>query len=221
VLDTDHPPLTEKFVVPSLTNAGDGETVVDALGVRFVAAYVPRVEALLVNTLTIALPLVVAPAPSVTCKPMLCAPMATPHPIVTGAVIDPLVLDKHVDRFRPGSRKFIDICEHYGISLTEAHNSGADALAAVRVTWEIASRYKEIGAMTLAELHTDQADWYRESRWSFAEYLRDTIAPKIRADATRLSAGERAVKLAELSELLARAELVDAGADGWPLRTAS
>lgn len=130
---------------------------------------------------------------------------------VIGPVIDPLVLDKYVDR----------TCEHYRLSLTEARTTEADTLLAFRQVWKSSSRFRCIHVMTLAELQTAQADCYQESQLSLARYLRKTIAPKICADAALLDADERAAKFAELFEVLTRADYVDANADGWPLRTAS
>lgn len=138
-----------------------------------------------------------------------------------GPVIDPLVIDKHVDWYRRGSRTLTAACEHYGITLTDAHTSAADTLAAMRLAWKIAHRHPTIGAMTLPELQAAQADWYRESQHSFAGYLRDKIAQQIRADAALLAGAEQAAKIAELPDLLARADTIDAEANSWPVRTAA
>ncbi|MGX1116352.1 DNA polymerase III epsilon subunit-like protein [Streptomyces ambofaciens] len=45
-------------------------------------------------------------------------------------VIDPFVIDKHVDRYRRGSRTLTALCEHYKVKLDGAHDSAADAIAA-------------------------------------------------------------------------------------------
>jgi DNA polymerase-3 subunit epsilon len=93
--------------------------------------------------------------------------------VVTGPVVDSLVLDRGVDRYRRGSRKLIDLAAHYGVPLSEAdaHAADADALAAARVAFKIGRRYPEIGSMSLAELH----DWQRteHKRWAegFGAYL--------------------------------------------------
>lgn len=49
------------------------------------------------------------------------------------AVIDPFVIDKHLDRYRRGSRKLTATAEHYGVDLSSAHDASADALAAGRL----------------------------------------------------------------------------------------
>jgi DNA polymerase-3 subunit epsilon len=87
-------------------------------------------------------------------------------------VVDPFVLDKHLDRYRKGSRKLIDQCEHYGVRLDGAHDASHDAVAAARVAWRIAQRYPEIAAMGLYDLHNLQVEAKREQDASFAEYLR-------------------------------------------------
>lgn len=53
-------------------------------------------------------------------------------------VVDPLVLDKHLHRYRPGSRKLGALCVHYGVRFEAAHRAGADAIAAGRLAWRIA-----------------------------------------------------------------------------------
>lgn len=88
-------------------------------------------------------------------------------------VVDPLVLDKALDRYRKGSRKLTAMCAHYGVPLDEkdAHGSTADALAAARVAWKIAHRYPDLCG-DLVTLQTRQRAWKQEQAASFAEYLR-------------------------------------------------
>lgn len=50
-------------------------------------------------------------------------------------VIDPGIIDKHLDRYRKGSRKLHAVCDHYGATLDNAHNAEADAIAAARLAW--------------------------------------------------------------------------------------
>ncbi|GAA2686197.1 3'-5' exonuclease [Streptomyces aculeolatus] len=87
-------------------------------------------------------------------------------------VIDPRVLDKHVDQYRRGGRTLTDLCAHYRVRLDDAHSADADALAACRVAWRIARGYTEIGTAALATLHLAQVRWAREQ----AEGLRDYFA---------------------------------------------
>ena len=89
-----------------------------------------------------------------------------------GFVVDPLVLDKAVDRYRKGSRKLVDVCAHYNVRLDGAHTSDGDALAAARVAWRIAQRYPDmVGSQSLADLQQAQTAWYALQQRSLRDYL--------------------------------------------------
>ncbi|WP_127468642.1 exonuclease domain-containing protein [Streptomyces sp. B27] len=95
-------------------------------------------------------------------------------PLPTGPVIDPFVIDKQVDRYRPGKRTLTALCEHYDVRLDAAHSADADAVAACRVAWRQATRYPQLAAMTLDELHTAQIGWAAEQAASLQEHFRKT-----------------------------------------------
>ncbi|MCB5182611.1 3'-5' exonuclease [Streptomyces antimicrobicus] len=76
-------------------------------------------------------------------------------------VLDPRVLDKHLDRYRKGRRTLTDLCAHYGIELAEAHDAAADALASMEVVRAVGRRFAgRLERLTPAELHTLQAVWH-------------------------------------------------------------
>lgn len=87
-------------------------------------------------------------------------------------IIDPFVLDKMVDRFRPGKRTLTATCAHYGVSLGQAHNAEVDALAAAAVARAIAQRYPEVAATPPSRLHQLQVAASAEQAASFQHYLR-------------------------------------------------
>lgn len=138
--------------------------------------------------------------------------------LLGGPVIDPYVIDKHVDRYRRGSRKLADVCRHYGVPLDDAHNSTADALAAAVLACTLVRRYGVIADLSLRELHHAQAQWHTEQCRSFAAYLRGKAATAALADAARATGDERAQHLNTIAELLDRADTVAAEAGTWPLR---
>ncbi|MGW3572241.1 exonuclease domain-containing protein [Streptomyces sp. NPDC000941] len=77
------------------------------------------------------------------------------------AILDPRVLDKHLDRYRKGRRTLTDLCAHYGVELTGAHDAAADATAALEVVRAVGRRFtSRLGTMTPAELHDRQTVWY-------------------------------------------------------------
>jgi DNA polymerase III subunit epsilon len=164
------------------------------------------------------------------------SPMAGGYP-----VIDPYVVDKAVDRYRPGKRTLGDLCALYNVTLDDAHDAAADALAAARLVWrfaqlaqadhqalcgryrdrrypeQVADAWKALGAMTLPELHDAQVGWAHGQAESFAGYLRKQ-ADQLRYEATLPGGDEQARQnnLAEAAELDARAATV---LGGWPIRT--
>ncbi|MGW0391482.1 exonuclease domain-containing protein [Streptomyces sp. NPDC003042] len=95
----------------------------------------------------------------------------------TGPVVDPLTIDRAVDRYRRGKRTLEAVCGVYGVTLDDAHDAGADALAAVQVARAIAVRHPQVAALTPADLHDRQGTWH--ARWArdFQSYLRKQGTP--------------------------------------------
>ncbi|GAA1990455.1 exonuclease domain-containing protein [Kitasatospora viridis] len=76
-------------------------------------------------------------------------------------VVDPRVLDKHVDRYRKGRRTLTDLCAHYGVELAGAHDAGADAWAALQLVRVLGGRHRTaLGELSPAELHLRQTAWH-------------------------------------------------------------
>jgi DNA polymerase-3 subunit epsilon len=99
-------------------------------------------------------------------------PLDDPSPI-----IDPLVIDKAIDRYRKGKRTLEAAAVVYGVDLTDAHDAGADAIAAGRVAQAIAVRHGVELDIPARELHRQQAEWSAQQSASFAEYMRRTHNP--------------------------------------------
>lgn len=89
-----------------------------------------------------------------------------------GPVIDPLVMDRALDKYRRGKRTLEAACGVYGVVLDGAHEAGADALAAVRVARALAARYPEVGEADLWDLYDEQRGWYAAWAEDFADWLR-------------------------------------------------
>ncbi len=94
-----------------------------------------------------------------------------PLPDVPPAIlIDPLVLDRHVDRYRKGKRTLEAVAAHYGAPLDDAHRAAGDAAATVAVARRIAERNPELhldgpGIVSL------QVEAHEVWKTSFNEYL--------------------------------------------------
>ena len=94
--------------------------------------------------------------------------VGTPNPF---PVLDPYVMDKHADRFRPGKRTLTAMCAHYGVPLENAHTSAADVLATLGVAAVLAERFPHL-RKPASELHEFQMTWALRQAESFQEYLR-------------------------------------------------
>ncbi|MEU8486367.1 3'-5' exonuclease [Streptomyces sp. NPDC048641] len=76
-------------------------------------------------------------------------------------VLDPRVLDKHLDRYRKGRRTLTDLCAHYEVDLEGAHDAAADAQASLDVVRAVGRRFaSRLDRLSPAELHTLQAVWH-------------------------------------------------------------
>lgn len=106
-----------------------------------------------------------------------------------GGVIDPMILDKQHDPYRPGKcdgqqkrgpkcrcgadgKKLVDLCRHYGVLLGDAHAADADALAALRLVPRLVAAWPELGRWRLSTVHEKQIGWKKEQAASLASYFR-------------------------------------------------
>lgn len=119
-----------------------------------------------------------------------------------GPVIDTMVIEKHLDPYRPGSPEtakgrrpdgacgkhtLVDCCRLWGVALHEAdaHGAEADALAAGRLAWRLATSPERFasfdshptsridpGAYPLDHLHRWQAKTYASEAARFQAYMR-------------------------------------------------
>lgn len=90
---------------------------------------------------------------------------------IDGPVLDPLVIDRHLDRYRSGPRTLAAVAAHYGVQAEGAHDAVGDATTAWRVMLAIGRRYPELAAMTLTELTMAQGIWHAGWASSFRDYL--------------------------------------------------
>lgn len=89
-------------------------------------------------------------------------------------VVDPLVLDRKLDKWRKGKRKLIDMCATYGVAVNadDLHAADADVIATLDVLQAMAKKYPTIGEVALRDLHSLQVDAHREWALEFAAWLR-------------------------------------------------
>ncbi len=114
---------------------------------------------------------------------------------LTGAlVVDPLVVDRACDTYRPGGRKLVDLAEHYQVKVTDAHDALGDCMTAARVVWRQVRTtategpgkngrtrrmdYSPLRELGLPELHAWQAERYSEWAAGYELYLHTKAEPR-------------------------------------------
>ncbi|MCZ0981808.1 exonuclease domain-containing protein [Streptomyces diastatochromogenes] len=105
-------------------------------------------------------------------------------------ILDPYVLDRRVDPFRPGKRQLQALADYYGVTLDAAHEAGADALAAVQVTQQIlqtaederafrrSTFHHEVHGNDLVDLYDKQKLWFAAQSAGYQDWLRRTKNPR-------------------------------------------
>ncbi|MDA1004543.1 MAG: exonuclease domain-containing protein [Chloroflexi bacterium] len=88
------------------------------------------------------------------------------------SVIDPLVCDRALDRYRSGSRTLASVAAQYGCAAEHLHDAERDAAVSVAVARAMARRYPQMAQSTLAELGRQQSAWHAAWVDNFAAYQR-------------------------------------------------
>ncbi len=89
-----------------------------------------------------------------------------------GPIIDPLVLDRKLEKFRRGKRTLTDLCAVYGVNASEdLHTAEVDVAATLGVLRAIAAIHPEIAALSLAELHQWQIAAHRAWAEDFNSWM--------------------------------------------------
>lgn len=88
-------------------------------------------------------------------------------------VIDPLVLDRALDRYRKGKKTLAAMAPVYGVTLSEdAHTAEVDVDMTLDVLAAMARRHPSIAGMSAEELHAYQVVEHHKWAESFEQWLR-------------------------------------------------
>jgi len=99
-----------------------------------------------------------------------------------GPVLDILVIDRALDRYRNGRRTLSSLAETYGVGLDHAHDAAADVGAAVQVLFAIGDRYPdELAARELDEIYELQKGWHRDWARNYSSWLTGQGRPALPA----------------------------------------
>ncbi len=97
--------------------------------------------------------------------------------VIGGPVLDPLVIDRRVDRYRKGPRNLAAVCAHYGVPADPSggHDAVADASQAVRLLRAVLTSPAVGGGPALlsaAGVSMVCGQMHAEWAFQFADYLR-------------------------------------------------
>lgn len=113
-------------------------------------------------------------------------------------VLDPLVLDRMIDRYRPGKRRLGDLCAHYGVDTADLHRADADVAATLDVLVAMTRRVPGLAATDLPVLHDQQQAAHRAWAEGFNAWRheRGLVGPGADLDWPARAAREPAAALA-------------------------
>lgn len=93
-------------------------------------------------------------------------------------VLDPLVIDRRLDRYRRGKRTLSHLCEFYNVVQEgELHRADVDVAATLAVLRALCEKYAELGEKSLEEMHAWQIDGHRAWAENFREFLKKNGRP--------------------------------------------
>jgi DNA polymerase-3 subunit epsilon len=102
-------------------------------------------------------------------------------PLNAMPVVDPLILDRQMVKFRKGKRTLTALCPDYGVALDNAHNSTSDAIAAGRLAQSQSVKFEALN-VSAAELHASQVIWADEQALEFEKWMKTQNRPDFRAE---------------------------------------
>jgi DNA polymerase-3 subunit epsilon len=97
-------------------------------------------------------------------------------------VIDPLVIDRGLDRGRSGKRTLGATAEHYDVEARDAHSALGDAVAACSVARALAAEHELISGADAATMHSAQTGWHFDWAVHLQAYLRSRGKPCAEVD---------------------------------------
>lgn len=103
--------------------------------------------------------------------------------VETLQIVDTILLDKHLDPYRRGSRTLTATAAFYGVALSDedAHGAAADAIAAGRIALHLLATPTYV-AYAPDSLRRGQTGWAREQRASLKAYKRRNGEPEFDLD---------------------------------------
>lgn len=123
-----------------------------------------------------------------------------------GPALDPLVLDRALDRYRPGKRRLGDLAQYYGVVASgELHAADVDVDATLDVLGALVRRFPELAEVGLDALHERQVRAHFRWARGFNAWLEENGFDRPPADGSWPLQGEYALDPAIVADIVARA----------------
>lgn len=106
-----------------------------------------------------------------------CDRLGTDTPTI-GPVIDTLVVDKHLDRYRRGGRTLTDLAAAYRVPQDDAHQSTGDCLTAARIAYKMVRRAELQAVDDPGTLMRLQAGWRAQQQDSLRAFWQGRGDPR-------------------------------------------
>lgn len=91
-------------------------------------------------------------------------------------IVDPLVLDRALDRWRKGKRTLSIVAENYGVQVEgQAHNADVDVLLALGVAQAIARKFPQVGQLSAVDVHAFQVQAFTAWAQDFISFRRRSL----------------------------------------------
>lgn len=88
-------------------------------------------------------------------------------------LVDPLVIDRGVDRYRKGKRKLVDLLDVYGVQQDgRLHTADVDVSSTLDVLRAMVAKHPRLGESSLEELFRQEMEWHREWAENFIGYMK-------------------------------------------------
>lgn len=88
-------------------------------------------------------------------------------------LVDPLVIDRGVDRYRKGKRKLVDLLEVYGVQQDgRLHTADVDVSSTLDVLRAMVAKHPALAETSLEELFRQEMQWHREWAENFIGYMK-------------------------------------------------
>lgn len=86
-----------------------------------------------------------------------------------GPVIDVLLLDRALDKYRKGNRSLSSLCKTYAVEHGGAHDARHDVVASIQLAIILARRF-QLGEIALDILTKRQAQWHRDWAINYSQW---------------------------------------------------